>query len=155
MQKFNGENEVQANGQLKNAVKNDSSIKTVENKYHPIVALLVAVYGLIKLIYIRYGGKLFYRHEYSSSAGFVDGLFEKAGQKDKMSNWQVLRRNLFNVEALIAIAQERYQVIGSLYVGDIAPAGKLYTLSGELTDLSTIFRQSSHSIHVLNFGSYS
>ena len=147
--------EIMPNGQQQNAAINDGSIKTVKNRYHPLVSLFLALYGLLKLIYLRYGGMLFYPSDYSKTAAFVDGLFEKAGQEKKISTWQVLRRNLFTMEALVALAQERYQVIGAPYVGDVAPAGELYTLSGESTDLSTIFCQSSHSIHVLNFGSYS
>ncbi|EDV24417.1 uncharacterized protein TRIADDRAFT_56198 [Trichoplax adhaerens] len=133
MENASREQNSQPIGKKEHSVIN-GSIKRSKITYHPITTALLTVYGFLKLIYLRFGGMLFYPSDYFEAANFVDGLFDTAGHRNEISNWNVLKRNLFNTQALVAIAQERYHVVGYPYVGNDAPVGKLYTLKAHASD---------------------
>ncbi|RDD39442.1 Type I iodothyronine deiodinase [Trichoplax sp. H2] len=121
MENASREQNSQPIGKKEHSVIN-GSIKRSKITYHPITTALLTVYGFLKLIYLRFGGMLFYPSDYFEAANFVDGLFDTAGHRNEISNWNVLKRNLFNTQALVAIAQERYHVVGYPYVGNDAPS---------------------------------
>ena len=114
-------------------------------------------YGFFKLMYLIIMTRIWYPRAYDKAAKLMNKAVEDARQRSKLSRWEVMRRNFFNTQNLISLATDPDQVaiFGRLSIGDAAPPGVLYTIDKKLCNFHQIFKESSKSIFVLNFGSYS
>lgn len=111
-----------------------------------------AVYGFVKTIYVCICCLVFYpRATIINRKKFIHKVNQET--KSQKTSWDFVKFLFLDINNFVGAAYEPF-LFGRLKVGQLAPAGKLYTLENKETDIKQILNQSTKSVQVLNFGSY-
>ena len=128
----------------------------MEDPTYPPTGIWFWIYaglGFIKSIYICICWHVFYP---KVAAINRSKLLEKFNKETKLqkTNWDFIKYLFFDINNLVGTYFEPFD-FGKLRVGQLAPAGRLYTLENKETDVQHILSKSVKTVQVLNFGSYS